>query len=302
MSARNVGVVGLGQMGRGIARNLDRADILRCAHDLPGSAFAEAGLSAAVDDCPPAEMAALCDVILFVVPASPQIEASLDGPDGVLAVARPGQILVDLTTSYPADTLRLAEKARAAGRAYIDCGMTGGAAGAAAGTLTLMAGGDPDAMGRVRPVMDAIAAKVFHVGKSGSGHTLKLLHNMVLHTTFLATCEGCRAAERAGLDLGAVIEVFNAGNARSFVSEVRFPRHILSGTFDGNSYVGTLAKDLGMAARYVAEIGAPAAYGPLTSRLLDEAVARGLGREDFTRLYEHYEKLFAGEGGEETAS
>ena len=296
MTARNVGVVGLGQMGRGIARNLDRADILRCAHDLAGSMFAEAGLSAAVGDVPPAEMAALCDVILFVVPASPQIESSLDG---VLAASRPDQILVDLTTSYPADTLRLAEKARSAGRGYIDCGMTGGAAGAAAGTLTLMAGGDPDVMARVRPVLDAIAAKVFHVGRSGSGHTLKLLHNMVLHTTFLATCEGCLAAERAGLDLGAVIEVFNAGNARSFVSEVRFPRHILSGTFDGNSYVGTLAKDLGMAARYVAEIGAPAAYGPLTSRLLDEAVAQGLAREDFTRLYEHYEELFAGGGGEE---
>lgn len=296
-ASRHVGVVGLGQMGRGIAANLDKAGLLAAAFDVAPGAFEAAGLSASVRQCAPKAMAGRCDAILFVVPASPQIAASLEGPDGLLSVSREGQILIDLTTSYPEDTRRLAKTAAQAGRAYIDCGMTGGAAGADAGTLTLMAGGEAEAIARARPAFDAIAAKFFHVGPSGAGHTLKLLHNMVLHTTFLATCEGCRAAERAGLDPAAVIEVFNAGNARSFVSEVRFPRHILSGAFDGNSYVGTLAKDLAMAARYMTEVGAPAAYGPLTSRLLDEAVSRGLAREDFTRLYQHYESLFAGAGG-----
>ena len=297
-----IGVVGLGQMGRGIAANLDKAGLLAAAFDVAPGAFEAAGLSAPVRQCAPRAMAGSCDTILFVVPASPQIEASLDGPSGLLSVPHDGQVLIDLTTSYPQDTRRLAGKAAKAGRAYIDCGMTGGAAGATAGTLTLMAGGEAVAIDSARPVFDVIAAKLFHVGASGAGHTLKLLHNMVLHTTFLATCEGCLAAERAGLDLAAVIDVFNAGNARSFVSEVRFPKHILSKTFDGNSYVGTLAKDLAMAARYLKEIGAPAAYGPLTARLLDEAVAHGLAREDFTRLYQHYDALFAGEaGGEEGA-
>jgi 3-hydroxyisobutyrate dehydrogenase len=98
-------------------------------------------------------------------------------------------------------------------------------------------------------------------------------------------------AERVGLDLGTVLDVLNAGNARSFVSEVRFPQHILSGTFDGRSPVANLAKDLRMAADLAREVGAPAAYAPLSAALLDRAVARGLAEEDFTRLYAVLDEL-----------
>jgi 3-hydroxyisobutyrate dehydrogenase len=281
-------------MGRGIAANLDRAGVLRAAFDIAPQAFDRAGLSADVACAPPAEVGRLCDTVLFVLPASPEIESCLTGPSGLLSTTREGQVLVDLTTSYPADTIRLARMAAEAGRAYVDCGMTGGAAGADAGTLTLMAGGDVDAVERVRPALEKIASKIFHVGPSGAGHTLKLIHNMVLHTVFLATCEGCRAAERAGLDLAKVIEVFNAGNARSFITETRFPRHILSGTFDGRSTVSNLAKDLRMATRFVRETGAPARFGPLTSALLDEAVSAGMTGDDFTLLYRRLDELIEG--------
>jgi 3-hydroxyisobutyrate dehydrogenase len=169
--------------------------------------------------------------------------------------------------------------------------MTGGAAGADAGTLTLMAGGDGEVIERARPVLQTIAQRIFHVGPSGAGHALKLVHNMILHSVFLATCEGCRVAERAGIDLERAIEVFNAGNARSFITEIRFPRHILSGRFDGRSTVSNLAKDLGMAARFAEETGVPARYGPLTSALLDQAIENGMGGEDFTRLYQRIDEL-----------
>jgi 3-hydroxyisobutyrate dehydrogenase len=288
---RSVGVIDLGQMGRGIAANLERAGLLRAVFDIDPEARGRAGLAADVLCLPPSELGQVCDTVLFVVPASPQIESCLRGPDGLLAQRTDRQVLVDLTTSYPADTLRLARMAERAGRAYLDCGMSGGAAGADAGTLTLMAGGDIEVVERARPVLETIASRIFHVGNSGAGHALKLVHNMVLHSVFLATCEGCRVAERAGIDLERAIEVFNAGNARSFITEIRFPRHILSGTFDGRSTVSNLAKDLGMAARLAREIGAPARYGPLTSALLDQAVENGMGREDFTRLYQRIDEL-----------
>ena len=290
-AARSVGVVGLGQMGRGIAANLDRAGLLRAAFDTSAKASVRAGLSEDVRELAPSEIGRTCGTVLFVVPASPQIEACLSGPDGLLSQPNDGQVLVDLTTSYPADTLRLGEMTARAGRAYVDCGMTGGAAGADAGTLTLMAGGDVEAVERVRPLLKKIASRIFHVGPSGAGHSLKLVHNMVLHTVFLATCEGCRVAERAGIDLAKAIEVFNAGNARSFVTEVRFPKHILSGTFDGRSTVSNLAKDLGMAARFAREMDVPALYGPLTAGLLQRAVDDGMGGEDFTLLYRRIEEL-----------
>jgi 3-hydroxyisobutyrate dehydrogenase len=295
---RSVGVIGLGQMGRGIAANLGRAGLLRAVFDIDPEASGRAGLAAEVAWLPPSEIGNTCGTVLFVVPASPQIESCLSGPDGLLAQRADQQVLVDLTTSYPADTLRLARMAEQAGRAYLDCGMTGGAAGADAGTLTLMAGGDGEVIERARPVLETIAKRIFHVGPSGAGHALKLVHNMILHSVFLATCEGCRVAERAGIDLEKAIEVFNAGNARSFITETRFPRHILSGTFDGRSTVSNLAKDLGMAARFAREIGAPARYGPLTSALLDKAVENGMGRQDFTRLYQRIDELLEAEARE----
>ena len=296
---RSVGVIGLGQMGRGIAANLDRSGLLGAAFDSGAEVFVRAGLSGDVRELAPAEIGQACDIVLFVVPASPQIEACLSGPAGLLSHANSGQVLIDLTTSYPADTLRLSEMAGQAGRAYVDCGMTGGAAGADAGTLTLMAGGDTEAVERVRPVLEKIANRIVHVGPSGAGHSLKLVNNMVLHTVFLATCEGCRIAERAGIDLRTAIEVFNAGNARSFITEVRFPKHILSGTFDGRSTVSNLAKDLGMAARFAREMDAPALYGPLTAGLLQRAVADGMGGDDFTLLYRRIEELLEAGPSEE---
>jgi 3-hydroxyisobutyrate dehydrogenase len=299
---RSAGVIGLGQMGRGIAANLERAGLLHAVFDIDPEACGRAGLAADVPCLPPSELGQACDTVLFVVPASPQIESCLSGPDSLLAHRAERQVLVDLTTSYPADTLRLARMAEQAGRAYLDCGMSGGAAGADAGTLTLMAGGDADVVARTRPVLETIASRIFHVGASGAGHTLKLVHNMVLHSVFLATCEGCRVAERAGIDLEQAIEVLNAGNARSFITEIRFPRHILSGTFDGRSTVSNLAKDLGMAARFAREIGAPARYGPLTSALLDQAVENGMGREDFTRLYQRIDALLEAEARERSGA
>jgi len=225
------------------------------------------------------------------VPGSREIGAMLLGEQGLLSQPHAGQILVDLTTSNPVKTRELGLAAEAAGRAYVDCGMSGGALGADAGKLTLMVGGTVDAVARCRPVFDRIAAQVFHVGAPGSGHTMKLVHNLVCHAIFFATVEGCRLGERAGLDLAEVIRVFNAGNARSFISEVRFPKHIIPGTFDGRSTVSNLAKDLHMAEDMAAEIGQASPFGSLTTALLQRAMDEGLADRDFTTLYKHFDQL-----------
>ncbi len=285
-----VGVIGLGQMGRGIAGNLHKAGLLRAAFDISPTAR-ELPCCRDIAFVSGREMAALCDAIIFVVPSSNEIAANLEGPDGILAVDRPGQILVDLTTSDPVRTRALAEATTARGRAYLDAGMTGGASGADAGTLTLMMGGDAAALERVRPVLATIAKRVFLVGPSGAGHTLKLIHNMIVHTNFLAACEGARMAEQAGLDLAAVIDVLNAGNARSFITERRFPDHILSGRYDGRSTVSNLAKDLGMAAAFAEAMGAEARYTHLTAGLLQRAIDAGWANDDFTTIYARLDEL-----------
>lgn len=285
---RDVAVVGLGQMGCGIARNLDRAGLLGGAWDRSDAAVDRAQLSGDVRIAAPAELAGF-RVVLFVVPGSREIGEALDG--GLLASPNDGQILVDLTTSDPAATRDLAQKAEAAGRAYVDCGMSGGALGADAGRLTLMVGGPKDAVARCGPVFEPIAAQVFHLGPTGAGHTMKLVHNLVCHAIFFATVEGCRLGERAGLDLAEIVRVLNAGNARSFISEVRFPKHIIPGTFDGRSTVSNLAKDLHMAEDMAAEIGQASPFGSLTTALLQRAMDDGLADRDFTTLYKHFDQL-----------
>jgi 3-hydroxyisobutyrate dehydrogenase len=293
---RDVAVIGLGEMGRGIARNLDRAGRLAAAWDANAEALQGAGLSAAVALTEPGTLAGL-RAVLFAVPGSAEIHAVL-GAGGLLAAPHRGQVLIDLTTSHPAATREIAAHAKAAGRAYLDCGMTGGARAADAGTITLMVGGDADVVDQCRPLLGHIAGTIFHVGDTGAGHAMKLIHNMICHTIFLATSEGCRLAERLGIPLKTAVAVINAGNACSFVSEQRFPNHIIPGTFDGRSRTANLAKDLAMAADLARAAGEPGAYATLAARLLARAMQEGLGEQDFTRLYQHLTRLMRADAHE----
>jgi 3-hydroxyisobutyrate dehydrogenase len=294
-AVRDVAVVGVGQMGRGIARNLDRAGRLAAAWDCNPEALQRAGLSPAVALAAPGTLAGL-KAVVFVVPSSGEIRSVL-GDGGLLRASHQGQVLIDLTTSHPAATRALAAEARATGRSYLDCGMTGGAKAADGGTLTLMVGGDSAVVDACRPLLGHIAGKIFHVGEGGAGHAMKLVHNMICHTVFLATSEGCRLAERLGIPLETAIAVVNAGNARSYVSEQRFPNHVIPRTFDGRSRTANLAKDLEMAADLARTAGEPGAYSALAARLLAEAMRQGLGEEDFTRLYEHLPQLVSAPPG-----
>jgi 3-hydroxyisobutyrate dehydrogenase len=291
VSTRDVGVIGIGQMGRGIARRLHAADRLGAVFDASAAAIEAAQLSPAVAVAQPVAMGARCERVLFVVPGSDEIAACLLGANGLLPAARPGTVVLDLTTSDPAATARLAGAAAEHGVAYLDCGMSGGAVGADEGRLTLMVGGEAAALESCRDLLEVIAAKVFHVGASGAGHTMKLIHNLVCHTVFLATCEGALLAERAGIGLARAIEVLNAGNARSFASEVRFPRHIVSGAFDGRSRVANLEKDVRMAVALAERIGAPSALGRQSAAILARAVEAGDPDRDFTTLYLELERL-----------
>jgi 3-hydroxyisobutyrate dehydrogenase len=291
-NAIKAGVIGLGQMGGGIARNIAaKSSHLAAVWDVAPDAAERAPQGVPLMN--PREMASVCDAIIMVVPSSKEIELCLTGPDGILVVDRPGQVLFDLTSSHPEPTKRLAALAAERGRSYVDAGMTGGAIGADAGKLTLMMGGNGEDIERCAPVLELFAPKRFRMGEVGAGHTMKLIHNMILHTNFFVTSEGCRVAEKAGLDLAQVVDVLNAGFARSVITEFRFPSNILSGKWNARSVVSNLAKDLGLAAKMAADMGQPAPYGTMTAELLQEAMGRGMENTDFSRLYLEMDDLLA---------
>lgn len=280
----SVAVLGLGQMGRGIARNLDALGLLTAACDVQDGAFAAAGLSDRVRNLSGQALLDSAGVLLCVVPSCHEIEAALAGGTGQ------GQLVVDMTTSAPEQSRALAATLSARGFRYMDAAMTGGAAGADAGTLTLMAGGAEADVQEAAPILKAVADRVFHLGPMGAGHTVKLVHNMILHSSFMATCEGLSLAERAGLDPKAVVEVLNAGNARSFVTDTRFPRDILSGTMMARSTVSNLHKDLGLASDMATSLEAPAPYARLTHGLLTDAMA-DLAQTDFSWLFQKFDDI-----------
>jgi len=276
-----VGVIGLGNMGRGIAKNIAKGGHTLLVWDAIEDVRESFASIAKIAN--PARMASEADIIIFVVPGSEQIESILGD---ILSSAKSGLILWDFTTSDPTYTKRLAHRANEADVAYMDAGMTGGGAkGADEGTMTLMIGGPEDIFNRSQPVLNSCAGELIYLGPSGAGHTMKVVHNLITHTNFLACSEAGRLAEAAGIELADMIKVFNAGNARSFISERRFPDHILSETWDGRSRIFNLRKDVGMAVALSKDVGSPMRLGHQTLAWLQAAVDAGMEEEDFTRLY-----------------
>ncbi len=292
MSKVQAGVIGLGNMGRGIAENLARGGVATGVWDMNPAAREYFANIANAKIMTPGEMAADSATLFFVVPATPEIETCFDGEDGILAhVAAGGLTAFDLTTSFPENTKALAARVAEHGITYLDAGMSGGATGADAGTLTLMIGGDKQAYERALPLLDHFTDNLFYLGDVGSGHAMKLIHNMVTHAIFMTNCEAGRLAEAAGLSLADMVAVFNTSNARSYSSEARFPRHILSEKWDARSRVYNLHKDLGMAVRMADGLGADATFAGDTLAFLKKAMARGMQDDDYSLLYRDFDDI-----------
>lgn len=259
-----VGMVGLGNMGGRMARRLANAGVAVVGHDpAPGRAEAVAAETARS----PAEVARRCRVVLLSLPDSHVVERVVRGPGGILDGAAAGTYVVDLSTASPESTVALAEQAAQQEITFLDAGISGGAAAADRGTLTVMAGGDAAAVDVIRPVLAPFAATVHHLGPAGAGHTAKLLNNFLNAVTLSATAEVMVAGQKAGLDLRTLLAAINGGSGRSFASSNRFP-HIVEGDYLEGGLTGTLmTKDVTLYTELLARLGVPSlhASGPLAS-------------------------------------
>jgi len=287
----DVAVIGLGQMGSGIAKNIDKAGFLRAVVDSNKDAISSYITRENILVNHNEDMCDVCNTFIFVVPSTKHISELIFGQNGMINHIKEGSIVLDLTTSDPKESLNLSKRCKDYDVSYLDCGMTGGATGADKGTLALMIGGEIEKLNEVNPILESFTDKLFHVGKSGSGHALKLLHNMVTHTIFFSNVEAVKAAKEFEISPEKVIEVFNAGNARSYVSEFRFPVNVLSGDWNARSKVSNLQKDLKLATEILNEKNIPNPFGSLTSNLLDEAIEIGMADTDFSKIYLEYENL-----------
>jgi 3-hydroxyisobutyrate dehydrogenase-like beta-hydroxyacid dehydrogenase len=260
----SIGFVGLGNMGGRIARRLTDAGHPVLGHDpAPGSAE-RAGATPARDL---AEIAAGAELIFLSLPDSRAVEAVVLGEGGLLDHARAGQTIVDLSTAAPDSTRRIAALLAAKGGHYLDAGVSGGAAAAERGTLTLMTGGDQEALDRIRPLVETFAKKIFHLGGPGAGHSAKLLNNFLNAVSLAATSEVMVAGRKAGLDPHTLLDVLNASSGANWATANRFP-HIVDGDYLEGGLTSTLmTKDIVLYVDHLRDLGVPTlnAAGPLAS-------------------------------------
>jgi 3-hydroxyisobutyrate dehydrogenase len=259
-----VGFVGLGNMGGRIARRIVEGGHPVLGYDLDATRAEAAGASAAGTM---AEVVEGSDIVLLSLPDSRAVEAVVLGEDGILAHGRPGQVVIDLSTSSPESTVRLHAALGERGIDYVDAGISGGAAAADKGTLTIMAGGSAEVLDRLGWVFEPFTAKVVNMGESGAGHTTKLLNNFLNAVSLAATAEVMVAGRKAGLDLGRLLDVLNSSSGVNFATINRFP-HIIKGDYLEGGLTGTLMmKDLVLYVDHLRELGVPSlnAAGPMAS-------------------------------------
>lgn len=273
-----VAVIGLGAMGLAMAERLaERGQAVRgWDRDPARRAAAEAaGLSVAED------AATGADVTILSLPndAAVRAVAATLPAAGMMADG----VVVDTSTVAPETPRALAPGFGATGLAWLDAPVSGGPHGARAGKLTVMVGGEPEALARATPVLNAIAAKVVHVGPSGAGAVAKLANNLLIAAHLLTAAEALRLARRAGVEAEAALAVINGASGRSAATEVNFPRWILPGSFDSGFTAGLMRKDVRLALDLAGRVGA-------TGRLMEETARTWLERsavadgEDFNRV------------------
>jgi 3-hydroxyisobutyrate dehydrogenase len=244
-----VAFLGLGAIGAPMARHLaPPATDLVVWNRTIARAEVFASETGARSAATPSAAASGADVVITCLPTSREVEALLDGPEGLLAGLVPGSVLVDCTSGDPATSQRIAARLVSHDVAFIDAPVSGGVVGAERGALTVMVGGDPAVLERVRPILERFAAKIVHCGPVGAGDALKSVNNALLATHIWALAEGLIALDRAGVSRAVALEVINASSGRSNVSENLFPDRVLTRAFPRTFRLALLDKDVGIAA------------------------------------------------------
>jgi 2-hydroxy-3-oxopropionate reductase len=287
-----IGFIGLGIMGKPMAANLIKAGhelVVSTHNEAAASELAELGASTAGT---PREIAEQVELVITMLPNSPQVRDVALGPDGILGGARPDLIYVDMSSIAPAVAQEVAQALGERGVKMLDAPVSGGEPKAIDGTLSIMVGGDREAFDQVHDVLAAMGSSVVHVGEIGAGNTTKLANQVIVALNIAAVSEALVLAQKAGVAPGAVVEAIRGGLAGSAVLEAKAPM-MLAHEFKPGFRINLHIKDLNNAMDTSEDIGAPL---PLTAAVLDMLRlldAEDHGGEDHSGLVQYYEALAA---------
>jgi len=278
-----VAFIGLGTMGRPMAERLIQAGhTLRLNRVKPASEYLVAlgGKATAT----PAEAAKGAEVVIVMVPDTPEVEAVLFGADGVAGAIAPGTLVIDMSSISPVATRDFAARIAGLGAYYLDAPVSGGEIGARAGTLTIMVGGEAAQFERALPIFQALGKNITHVGESGAGQVTKVANQIIVGLTIEAVSEAFLLAERAGVDLQKVRDALMGGFAQSRILEVHGQR-MIDGAFDPGFTLRLHRKDLNVAMDAARSLEVALPNTASTVQLMNAALARGDGSRDHSALF-----------------
>ena len=286
-----VAFLGLGNMGLPMALNLIKAGHQVHGFDLVQSQLDAFKAGAGIPEQSASDAAKGADVIISMLPASRHVEALYLGEAGLLATANPKALLIDCSTISPKVSQAVAAAAKAKGFAMIDAPVSGGTAGAQAGTLTFMVGGDASALECARPLLEKMGKNIFHAGASGSGQTVKVCNNMLLGIQMLGTSEALRLGIANGMDPKVLSDIMSKSSGRNWALELYNPcPGVMENVPSSKGYAGgfgvdLMLKDLGLATENAGDLDASVPLGELSRKLYEAHSKAGNGQLDFSSVF-----------------
>ena len=286
-----IGLVGVGKMGAPMARRLLAAGYHLLAYDIRPEAVAEVRRHGAAAAESLAAVASGSDAVITILPDPPAVERVVLGEHGLGGAMRAGQVLIEMTSSHPATTRRVADRLGAGGVRVLDAPVSGGVRGAVEGTLCIMAGGPADLLEVCRPVLSCLSRVIVHVGDSpGDGDTAKTINNLLSATAVWSVVETLALGERAGLSPARLFEAVNHSTGRSYTSETKVDQYMVPRRFTAGFTVGQYLKDLSICLDLARELGVPMPLAAMLRQLWSLAAAQGMADQDHTALVQLTER------------
>ena len=291
----NIGFIGLGIMGKPMAKNLISAGYPLTVHDLVQSSVGELVEAGAESADTPKEVAGRSEVVITMLPDTPDVEKVTLGTEdkpGVLAGLEEGSRLIDMSTISASRTREMASAAAEKGVAMLDAPVSGGPEGAIGARLSIMVGGDEDVFKESLPIFEAMGKNIVYMGESGMGQTTKACNQVMCVLNILGMCEGLILGAKAGLDPQKLLDALGGGLAGSAILSNMAPK-ILKGDFEPGFMVRLQRKDLRLALEMADEVGVPLAGTRLVNQIFGSLEAEGLGDKGTQSLFTVLEKLAA---------
>lgn len=286
-----IGFIGLGNMGKPMAKNLCKAGYSLIVNDLNREAVAELVAMGAQEAQTPAALAKNVDILITMLPNEAIVRQVIMGETGVLQGAAEGLCLIDMSSVSPEFSRQMAANAEKQGLAYMDAPVSGGVNGAEGGRLTIMAGGKESVIQKCRPVLEVLGEKIYEVGAIGSGDAVKMINNMLLAVNMAAAAEAFVLGQKIGLDPQKMLDIIGESSGSSYALRAKMPNFVFKGEFAPGFMIDLQQKDLELAIQSAKKQQVPFFMAALAQQVYSQAQSAGFGREDISAVIKPLEKL-----------